>query len=191
MNRLQQLLLTLLTLCLFTASSGWARDTTADEPLIIDFKERFLPTVARHGMVAGPEQLATEIGSHILQQGGNVVDAAVATGFALAVTYPRAGNLGGGGFMLIHLVEGNRQVFIDYRETAPAAASRDMFLLPDVKEDLQREYFSLQASGVPGTVAGLLDALETYGSMSRQQVLAPAIALAENGIPVRLVDVQT
>ena len=184
MNRLQQLLLTLLTLCLFTASSGWARDTTADEPLIIDFKQRFLPTVARRGMVAGPEQLATEIGSHILQQGGNVVDAAVATGFALAVTYPRAGNLGGGGFMLIHLVEGNRQVFIDYRETAPAAASRDMFLLPDGKEDLQREYFSLQASGVPGTVAGLLHALETYGSMSRQQVLAPAIALAENGIPV-------
>ena len=77
MNRLQQLLLTLLTLCLFTASSGWARDTTADEPLIIDFKQRFLPTVARRGMVAGPEQLATEIGSHILQQGGNVVDAAV------------------------------------------------------------------------------------------------------------------
>ena len=184
MNRLPQLLIALLTLCLLTASTGFARETTADQPLIIDFNERFLPVVARHGMVAGPEQLATEIGSRILQQGGNVVDAAVATGFALAVTYPRAGNLGGGGFMLIHLAEGNRQLFIDYRETAPAAASRDMFLLPDGKEDLMREYYSLQASGVPGTVAGMLYALETYGSMSRQQVLAPAIALAEEGISV-------
>ena len=183
-NRLPQLLIALLTLCLLTASTGFARETTADQPLIIDFNERFLPVVARHGMVAGPEQLATEIGSRILQQGGNVVDAAVATGFALAVTYPRAGNLGGGGFMLIHLAEGNRQLFIDYRETAPAAASRDMFLLPDGKEDLMREYYSLQASGVPGTVAGMLYALETYGSMSRQQVLAPAIALAEEGISV-------
>ena len=184
MNRLPQLLIALLTLCLLTASTGFARETTADQPLIIDFNERFLPVVARHGMVVGPEQLATEIGSRILQQGGNVVDAAVATGFALAVTYPRAGNLGGGGFMLIHLAEGNRQLFIDYRETAPAAASRDMFLLPDGKEDLMREYYSLQASGVPGTVAGMLYALETYGSMSRQQVLAPAIALAEEGIAV-------
>ena len=184
MKRLQRPIITLLTLCLLTASTGWTRDTTADEPLIIDFNERFLPTVARNGMVVGPEQLAAEIGTSIMRQGGNVVDAAVATGFALAVTYPRAGNLGGGGFMLIHLAEGNRQVFIDYRETAPAAASRDMFLLEDGKEDLMREYFSLQASGVPGTVAGMLHALETYGTMSRQQVLAPAIALAEEGIPV-------
>jgi gamma-glutamyltranspeptidase/glutathione hydrolase len=169
---------------MFSATSGWTQDTAVDEPLIIDFNERFLPIVARHGMVVGPEQLASEIGSQILQQGGNVVDAAVATGFALAVTYPRAGNLGGGGFMLIHLAEGNRQVFIDYREVAPAGASRDMFLDEEGKEDLMREYFSLQASGVPGTVAGLLHALETYGTMSREQVLAPAIALAESGIPV-------
>jgi len=169
---------------MFSATSGWTQDTAVDEPLIIDFNERFLPIVARHGMVVGPEQLASEIGSQILQQGGNVVDAAVATGFALAVTYPRAGNLGGGGFMLIHLAEGNRQIFIDYREVAPAGASRDMFLDEEGKEDLMREYFSLQASGVPGTVAGLLHALETYGTMSREQVLAPAIALAESGIPV-------
>jgi gamma-glutamyltranspeptidase/glutathione hydrolase len=183
-NHLRQLLLTLLTLCLISADTGWTREALTDQPLIIDFKQRFLPTVARNGMVVGPEQLATEIGSRILQQGGNVVDAAVATGFALAVTYPSAGNLAGGGFMLIHLAEGNRQVFIDYRETAPAAASRDMFLLADGKEDLQREYYSLQASGVPGTVAGLLHALDNYGSLSREQVLAPAIALAQDGIPV-------
>ena len=183
-NHLRQLLLTLLTLYLLGGANGWTRETVTEQPFLIDFRERFLPTVARNGMVVGPEQLATEVGSRILQQGGNVVDAAVATGFALAVTYPSAGNLGGGGFMLIHLAEGNRQVFIDYRETAPAAASRDMFLLADGKEDIQREYFSLQASGVPGTVAGLLHALETYGSLSRQQVLAPAIALAQDGIPV-------
>ena len=184
MNRLQRLFFPILALLVFTATSGWAQETAVEEPLIIDFNERFLPVVARHGMVVGPEQLAGEIGSQIMQRGGNVVDAAVATGFALAVTYPRAGNLGGGGFMLIHLAEGNRQVFIDYREVAPAAASRDMFLDEEGKEDLMREYFSLQASGVPGTVAGLLHALETYGTMSREQVLAPAIALAEEGIPV-------
>ena len=184
MYRLQQLLLSLLVITVIGASPGWARDAAVEEPLIIDFKERFLPVVARSGMVVGPEQLASEIGSRILQQGGNVVDAAVATGFALAVTYPRAGNLAGGGFMLIHLAEGNRQVFIDYRESAPAAASRDMFLGEDGKIDLMRMYFSLQSSGVPGTVAGMLYALETYGSMSREQVLAPAIALAEEGFPV-------
>ncbi len=184
MNRLHSLFLTLFTLCLLAAGNGWATQAAVDDPPIIDFSERFLPTVARHGMVVGPEQLAAEIGSSMMKQGGNVVDAAVATGFALAVTYPRAGNLGGGGFMLIHLADKNQQVFIDYRETAPAAATRDMFLDKDGEEDLMREYFSPQASGVPGTVAGLLHALEKYGSMSRQQVLAPAIALAEQGIPV-------
>jgi len=183
-NRLHILFTALLTLCLFTSTSGWTKSAPADAHPIIDFKERFLPTVAKNGMVVGPEQLASEIGNSIMQQGGNVVDAAVATGFALAVTYPRAGNLGGGGFMLIHLAETDEQVFIDYRETAPAAATRDMYLGEDGKEDFMLEYFSLQASGVPGTVAGLLHALDKYGTMSRQQVLAPAIALAEEGIKV-------
>jgi gamma-glutamyltranspeptidase/glutathione hydrolase len=132
----------------------------------------------------GPEQLAAEVGVHILRQGGNAVDAAVATGFALAVTYPRAGNLGGGGFMLIHLADEDRQTLIDYRESAPAAASRDMFLDAQGNLDHAREYFSLQSAGVPGTVAGMLYALETYGTLSRQQVLAPAIALAAEGFPV-------
>ncbi|HEY6132118.1 MAG TPA: gamma-glutamyltransferase [Halioglobus sp.] len=151
---------------------------------IIDYRERFLPIVARHGMVAGPEQLAAEVGAHILRQGGNAVDAAVATGFALAVTYPRAGNLAGGGFMLIHLAGENRQTLIDYRETAPAAASRDMFLDDQGNLDHEKEYFSLQSAGVPGTVAGLLYALEKYGTLSREQVLAPAIALATDGLSV-------
>ncbi|MCP5187995.1 MAG: gamma-glutamyltransferase [Pseudomonadales bacterium] len=186
MQKLASTLLSLyLSLAMVAASPAQARATApAEQTPIIDYNERFLPIVGRTGMVVGPEQLATEAGLRILQQGGNVVDAAVATGFALAVTYPRAGNLGGGGFMLIHLAEDNRQVFIDYRETAPAAASRDMFLGEDGKEDFMLEYFSHQASGVPGTVAGMLYALEHYGSMSREQVLAPAIALAEEGFPV-------
>jgi len=135
-------------------------------------------------MVVGPEQLAADVGAQILRRGGNAVDAAVATGFALAVTYPRAGNLAGGGFMLIHLAEKNRQTLIDYRESAPAAATRDMFLDEQGNLDHTREYFSLQSAGVPGTVAGLLYALEKYGTLSRKQVLAPAIALAKDGLPV-------
>ena len=151
---------------------------------IINYQERFLPTVARNGMVASPERLAAEIGTRIMREGGNAVDAAVATGFALAVTYPRAGNLAGGGFMLIHLADQNRQTLIDYRETAPAAAGRDLFLNDKGEVDQMREYFSHQSAGVPGTVAGMLYALEKYGTMSREQVLAPAIALAEQGMVV-------
>lgn len=174
-----------------TAASGVSAATTSAinpkaENLspIIDYKERFLPVVARQGMVVGPEELAAEVGAQMLRQGGNAVDAAVATGFALAVTYPRAGNLAGGGFMLIHLAEENRQTLIDYRESAPAAATRDMFLNDAGELDHQKEYFSLASAGVPGTVAGMLYALEKYGTLSRKQVLAPAIALAREGIPV-------
>jgi gamma-glutamyltranspeptidase/glutathione hydrolase len=156
----------------------------ADQTPIIDYRERFMPVVARHGMVVGPEQLAAEVGARILREGGNAVDAAVATGFALAVTYPRAGNLFGGGFMLVHLAEGDRQTLIDYRETAPASAGRDMFLGADGAVDRRREYFSHQSAGVPGTVAGMLYALDRYGTLDRKQVLAPAIALAREGFPV-------
>lgn len=182
-KRLSHLLLALTATSVLTAMTAVAREAPAQTP-IIDYQERFLPIAARGGMVASPERLAAEVGTRILQQGGNAVDAAVATGFALAVTYPRAGNLGGGGFMLIHLANENRQTLVDYRETAPAGASRDMFLKEDGEVDLQREYFSHQAAGVPGTVAGLLHALEKYGSMSRKEVLAPAIELAADGMPV-------
>ena len=151
---------------------------------IIDYRERFLPAAARTGMVVAPEKLAAQIGLDILQRGGNAVDAAVATGFALAVSYPRAGNLAGGGFMLVHLAEENRHLLIDYREMAPAAASRDMFLDDNGEVDRMKEFFSRQAAGVPGTVAGLLHALDEYGTMSRKDVLAPAIALAREGMPV-------
>ena len=149
---------------------------------IINYSERFLPVVARDGMVVGPEQLAAQAGVDILSRGGNAIDAAVATGFALAVTYPRAGNLAGGGFMLIHLADENQQTLIDYREKAPLAATETMYLNSAGDVDRQREFFSLQSAGVPGTVAGLLYAQEKYGLLSREEVMAPAIALAREGI---------
>lgn len=151
---------------------------------IIDYQHRFLPQVGRTGMVVGPERLASEVGYQILQQGGNAVDAAVATGFALAVTYPRAGNLGGGGFMLVHLAQQDRQVFIDYREMAPGASTRDMYLDPEGNVDRKTLYFSYLSAGVPGSVAGLLHALEQYGTMTVRQVLQPAVDLALKGFPV-------
>jgi gamma-glutamyltranspeptidase/glutathione hydrolase len=179
-------LLQLSAASLFSIVGSGAMAQAPDQPQtpIIDYQTRFLPVVAKHGMVVGPEKLASEVGTTILKQGGNAVDAAVATGFALAVTYPRAGNLGGGGFMLIHLAESNSQTLIDYRETAPAAASAAMFLDDDGEIDRMREFFSYQSAGVPGTVAGLIMALEKYGTMTLKEVLEPAIAIAEEGFPV-------
>ncbi len=134
----------------------------------------------KNGMVASRSALAAQVGSKILQQGGNAVDAAVATAFALSVVYPSAGNLGGGGFIMIAMNDG-RVVAQDNREKAPAAARRDMFLDQNGNVDRNLTVNSLQASGVPGTVAGLLDALTRYGTMTRQRVLAPAIELASKG----------
>jgi len=157
----------------------------SDAP-IIDYQNRYLPAYGKAGMVVSPEQLAGEIGLEILKQGGNAVDAAVATGFALAVTLPRAGNIGGGGFMLIHLAETNEQIFIDYRETAPAAATPEMFLKEDGSVDQAKAYFSHQAAGVPGTVAGLIHAQERYGKLTLKQVIQPAIDLADKGFKTSL-----
>ncbi len=142
------------------------------------------PVWAKNGMVATQEALTSDIGLKILKDGGNAVDAGVAVGFALAVTLPRAGNIGGGGFMMIYDAKQGKTVALDYREKAPSAATRDMYLDEDgnAVSDLSR-YHGL-AVGVPGTVAGLLKALEEHGTMSRGQVMAPAIALAENGIEV-------
>ncbi len=142
------------------------------------------PVWAKNGMVATQEALASDIGLKILKDGGNAVDAAVAVGFALAVTLPRAGNIGGGGFMMVYDAKQGKTVALDYREKAPSSASRDMYLDKDGNaiSDLSR-YHGL-AVGVPGTVAGLLKALEDHGTMSRGQVMASAIALAENGIEV-------
>jgi len=142
--------------------------------------------VAQNGMVASEEARASEIGVEILRQGGNAVDAAVAVGFALAVTLPESGNLGGGGFMVIRLANANRAVAIDYRETAPASATRGMFLNEKGEADPQKSRFSGLAVGVPGTVAGLAHAHRHYGSgkFTLAQLIAPAIPLARDGIEV-------
>jgi gamma-glutamyltranspeptidase/glutathione hydrolase len=144
------------------------------------------PVVAQHGLVVAQERIAAEVGADVLKRGGNAVDAAVATGFAMAVTYPRAGNLGGGGFMLVHLAGRNESVAIDYRETAPAAATATMFLGADGKPDPARSRDSALGIGVPGTVAGLALALDRYGSgkFTLAERLAPAIALARDGFAV-------
>jgi gamma-glutamyltranspeptidase/glutathione hydrolase len=141
--------------------------------------------VAHHAMVVSQEKRATHIGLEVLQRGGNAVDAAVAVAFALAVTHPQAGNLGGGGFMLIRLADGTASA-IDYRETAPRAATRDMFLDHDGEYDPKKSRDSGLAVGVPGTVAGLALALEKYGSgkFALADLIAPAIALARDGILV-------
>jgi len=144
------------------------------------------PVLAKNGMVVSEEARASQIGVEILHQGGNAVDAAVAVGFALAVTLPESGNLGGGGFMVIRLANGNRNIAIDYRETAPAAATREMFLNEKGEADPQKSRFSGHAIGVPGTVAGLAHALKNYGSgkFTLAQLIAPAVPLARDGIEV-------
>lgn len=137
----------------------------------------------RNGMVTSSSQQASDIGIRILQQGGNAVDAAVAVGYALAVTHPSAGNIGGGGFMLIRLDEGTT-TSIDYREKAPLKASKTMYMDDEENVMTQLSRVGAMASGVPGTVAGFSLALETYGTMPLSQVMQPAITLARDGFRV-------
>ena len=138
------------------------------------------PVHAQHGMVVSVHDLASEVGVGILQAGGNAVDAAVATGFALAVVHPPAGNIGGGGFMLIRMADGQTH-FLDYREKAPAAATRDMYL--DAQGNVIRgaSEYGYKAIGVPGSVAGLVYAEKKFGKLTLKQVMAPAIKLARDG----------
>jgi gamma-glutamyltranspeptidase/glutathione hydrolase len=138
---------------------------------------------AKNGMVVSDEKLASDAGIEIMKQGGNAVDAAVAVAFALAVVEPEAGNIGGGGFMLVRLANG-ATAFVDYREVAPAKATRDMYLNSDGTVDAKASLVGYRSVGVPGTVAGLALALKSYGTMKLPQVMAPAIRLAENGFPV-------
>lgn len=142
------------------------------------------PVIGTHGVVSSQHALATASGLEILRQGGNAIDAAVAVGFSLAVVLPRAGNLGGGGFMLIHSAASNETKALNYREMAPLKAYRDMYLDTDGNVDNQLLKASHQAAGVPGSVAGLEHALETYGTMDLPTVMAPAIRLAEEGFAV-------
>ncbi|UES38323.1 gamma-glutamyltransferase [Roseibium aggregatum] len=165
---------------------GIAAPLAAQDSPIYSLKDRFQPETAQNGMVASQEAVASRVGVDILKKGGNAVDAAIATGFALAVTLPRAGNLGGGGFMMIHLADSGDTKALDYREMAPAAAFKDMFLGEDGEPDNQKSRFSGLAVGVPGTVAGFAEAFEKHGSgkLTWAELVAPAIGLAENGIEV-------
>jgi gamma-glutamyltranspeptidase/glutathione hydrolase len=142
------------------------------------------PVYGRHGMVATQEATATRIGLEVLEHGGNAVDAAVSVAFALAVTLPNAGNLGGGGFMLVHDAGRGETVAIDYREKAGSNAFRDMFLDEAGNADPRKSRESGLAVGVPGTVAGLALALQRYGTITLKDALAPAIKLAEEGITI-------
>ena len=142
------------------------------------------PVVGRYGMVSTQEEMATRVGIDVLKGGGNAVDAAVAIGFTLAVTLPRAGNLGGGGFMLIHDAASQRTVALDFREKAPRAANRDMFLGPSGEVDQERARQSIWSVAVPGTVAGLAAALHEFGTRTLADSVAPAMRLAKHGIPV-------
>jgi gamma-glutamyltranspeptidase / glutathione hydrolase len=178
----------ILALCVALAPPATiAAQTAPPAPApIITSMARVHPVVARNGMVATQEKRATHIGVEILKAGGNAVDAAVAVGFALAVTHPQAGNIGGGGFMVLHLSGRNETIAIDYRETAPAAMTRDVFLDEKGEADPKKSRDSALGIGVPGTVAGLALAHEKYGSgkFTLGDLTAPAIKLARQGFPV-------
>ena len=162
-----------------------ARRSAVDDPIIAGYA-RNLPVLAAHGMVASQEMQASRIGVDILRRGGNAVDAAVATGFALAVTLPRAGNIGGGGFMLVHLAASNKTIAIDYREMAGALTTRDVFLDEAGEFQPSKSQGSGLGVGVPGTVAGFALAHAKYGSskFSLADLIAPAQALARDGFIV-------
>ncbi|WP_180176710.1 MULTISPECIES: gamma-glutamyltransferase [unclassified Acinetobacter] len=144
----------------------------------------FHPVRAQNGMVASEHEIASQVGLDILKRGGNAVDAAVAVGFTLAVVLPHAGNLGGGGFLIVHDTQSGKNIALDFREMAPRRASRDMYLDENGNIIAGKSLYSHDAIGVPGTVAGLEYALKKWGSLPLSEVIAPAIQLAENGIPV-------
>ena len=170
MKRAQRVLVFFLGVCLTTAQAAWRE-----------------PVRAPHAMVASTERVASQIGVDVMKRGGNAVDAAVAVAFALAVIYPQAGNLGGGGFMMIRQSDG-RATAIDYRETAPKAATRDMFVAPDGEliKGVQSSVLGYRAAGVPGTVAGMALALKKYGSgkLTWAELIEPARKLAADGFVV-------
>lgn len=144
----------------------------------------FHPVSAKNGMVASEQRLATEIGLEILKKGGNAVDAAVAVGFALAVALPNAGNIGGGGFMMVHDAKSGKTIALDFREMAPSKAGRDMYLDDKGQVINNKSLYTHFAVGVPGTVKGMEHALKKWGTMPLAEVMQPAIALAEKGYAV-------
>jgi gamma-glutamyltranspeptidase/glutathione hydrolase len=175
----------LCVLCLGLASTPARGQAAAESRGSLHEREGWPSQAVRagHGMVTTDERFGSEAGVEILKRGGNAVDAAVAVAFALAVVEPAAGNIGGGGFMLIRLANG-KTTFLDYREVAPGKATRDMYIGKDSKLDEEASVIGYKSIAVPGTVAGLALALKTYGSLKLADVMAPAIRLAENGFPV-------
>ncbi len=162
----------------------FATNSVAQSDVVLRYPSLHHPVNDAEGMVVAQSSVAAYVGAEILARGGNAVDAAVAVGYALAVTLPRAGNIGGGGFMLVYLAEENETIAIDYREMAPGAASRDMYLDESGEADKDASRYTGKAAGVPGTVAGLSHALSRYGTMSLREVMKPAIKLASEGIVV-------
>ncbi|WP_370980984.1 gamma-glutamyltransferase [Agaribacterium sp. ZY112] len=151
---------------------------------LVSYYDLVHPIISRSGMVVSQNDIASEVGAQILREGGNAIDAAVATAFALAVTLPRAGNLGGGGMMMIHLAQENKNIALNYRELAPEAAYETMFLDKQGEPISEKSLHTLAAAGVPGTVAGMHHALTKYGTMTWSQVIAPAEKLAREGIVI-------
>src|SRR5262245_8733354 len=143
------------------------------------------PVRARHGMVASTSEIASRVGVEIMQRGGNAIDAAVAVGLALAVVWPAAGNLGGGGFMMIRRSDGRTEI-VDYREKAPTAASRDMYLDKSGKVIEGASTVGYRAVGVPGSVAGLAMAEERHGRLKWTDVVEPALKLARDGFTLNI-----
>ena len=171
-------------LVIFLAVAAASDVSSVSAAPVQETEQRFHPVWSSTGMVATQEKLASKAGAAILADGGTAVDAAVAVGFALAVTLPKAGNLGGGGFMVLWLSKEKKAIAINYREKAPLIASRDMYLDAQGNVDKFKATKSYLSTGVPGTVAGLVLAQENYGTLPLKRVLMPAIGLAENGFVV-------
>lgn len=187
------LLLSVLATSLALSSAAFAREanikitapTSAVATHHYDYEMNvFHPVEATNGMVATEQNLASQVGLEILKKGGNAVDAAVAIGFSLAVSLPNAGNIGGGGFMLVHDAKSGKTIALDFREKAPAAASETMYQDEHGEIIPRKSWYTHQAIGVPGTVAGLTKALEQWGSLPLAEVMQPAIELAEKGFEV-------
>ena len=164
-------------LLLFTSASAWSQAAVVDSGLkqpIIRYDSIHHSIKGRFGMVVSQNSIATKVGQEILARGGNAVDASVAVGFALAVTLPRAGNLGGSGFMLAHMAKDKKTVAYDYRSVAPQTASIEKFSNADGELNMDRLTFGPMAPAVPGTVAGLYTAWQQFGSMPWKDILQPA-----------------
>jgi gamma-glutamyltranspeptidase/glutathione hydrolase len=178
------LLLICIVLSVFCSTTGWSQVDSGLKQPIIRYDSINHPAKGRFGMVVSQNSIATRVGQDILARGGNAVDAAVAVGFALAVTLPRAGNLGGSGFMLAHMAEEKKTVALDYRSVAPLTASIEKYSKADGEMDWDKLTFGPMAPAVPGTVAAMYQAWQRFGSIPWRELLLPAYQLADDGFAV-------